>query len=238
MADAGSDSKNLKTLLQARQPLPAGLGTALGEFLRALHAWGATAPPVRTVLAQNTPAAKTWTWATYGRLAETLELFPQVLGAAATTLAAVAEAPPLPRAQRTLVHGDYWCGNVLLGADGKVTVVDWEMAREGFAWEDLAQMCAELYLPVHFGGHRDGATVLDAFLRGYGAVSDEEMAARAVVHFGVHLVVWPCRVSGWGDAEQIEECMRVGLEFIERGWAKDWGWVSESVLKNIYDGPL
>lgn len=113
-------------------------------------------------------------------------------------------------------------------------VVDWEMARVGYVWEDLGQMCAELYLPVHFRGREEGAEMLAAFLKGYGGMG-EEVARRAVVHFGVHLVVWPCRISGWGEEREVEECVRVGMEFIEKGWERDWAWVAKSVLKAIVD---
>jgi len=241
VADAGVESIGLKALLlSSAVGLDAGeLGTALGTWLHRLHTWGRTdaAAPLREALAGNTHASMLWTWATYVRLVETIQLLPGAgLEDAEGLFAEIAAAATAEQKaeQDTIIHGDFWCGNILLqGSGGGAMVADWEMARMGGVWADLAQMCAELYLPWQFRGVETGVKVLRGFLSAYGRVS-EEVARRIVVHFGVHLVIWPVR-SGWGVQEEAERCAIVGREFIERGWRRDWRSVKESVLGELVD---
>ncbi|MBX7159212.1 MAG: phosphotransferase family protein [Acidimicrobiia bacterium] len=48
----------------------------------------------------------------------------------------------LPRAgARTLVHGDYRNGNLIVGPEGIRAVLDWELAHAGDPMEDLGWMC-------------------------------------------------------------------------------------------------
>ncbi|KAF8249404.1 kinase-like protein [Wilcoxina mikolae CBS 423.85] len=231
LSDAGENSVTLKAWLLSPDSSTlktSSLGQGLGVFLRSLHRWRGFPEP-RNELEKNTQAAKLWTWATYGRLIETIDLFPSLLTPYKELFIDVISAPEVDE-EKTLLHGDFWCGNILLSPEQEVaTVIDWEMAKVGHVWGDIAQMCAELFLPFQFHGTEEGLEVMDAFLRAYGEVS-EEVARRVVVHFGVHLVVWPCRVPGWGSAEAVEGCAKVGAEFIEKGWKKDWKWVKESVL--------
>jgi hypothetical protein len=226
--DLGASSTTLKALLVAGTA-PTGVGRQLGELLRALHRWGETAA-VREAIRENVQARQVWEWATYGRLLETISLFPEAL----TPYAAIFSEVVTGRGgggEETVVHGDFWTGNIMLP---ELTVIDWEMARLGGAWEDLAQMCAELFLPCVFLGVEEGVRVIREFLAAYDGV-DEETARRVVVHFGVHLVVWPPRIPGWGDREQVERCVGIGAEFIEKGWRRDWGWVRVSVLGSVVD---
>jgi hypothetical protein len=234
LSDAGEKSVNLKAWLLSPATCTLktlSLGQGLGMFLRSLHSWGGS-PELRNELKKNTQAETVWTWATYGRLIETINLFPSLLTQYKEIFADVVAAPEVDE-EKTLLHGDFWCGNILLSPEQDVAmVIDWEMAKVGHVWGDIAQMCAELFLPFQFRRTKEGLEVMDAFLRAYGEVS-EEVARRVVMHFGVHLVVWTCRVPGWGSAEEVESCVKVGAEFIERGWRKDWKWVRESVLGTV-----
>ena len=62
---------------------------------------------------------------------------------------------------RTLVHGDFRIGNVVVGADGLRAVLDWELAHVGDPHEDLAWMCTRTWrfgnvdLPVGGVGVRE-----------------------------------------------------------------------------------
>jgi len=239
IADAGAGSSDLKALLlsapTAADLAAKELGEALGMWLHRLHSWGRSegAEELRSVLARNTQAATVWTWVTYGQLVETVAMLPGAgLEGSAALFAEIAAATSAVQKTETIVHGDFWCGNVLLGDTGAM-VIDWEMARVGEVWGDLAQLCAELYLPFHFSGTEAGLEVMKEFLSAYGRVS-EAVARRVVVHFGVHLVVWPVR-SGWKTQSDVERCAAVGKEFIERGWRSDWKWVKESVLGRLVD---
>jgi Ser/Thr protein kinase RdoA (MazF antagonist) len=53
----------------------------------------------------------------------------------------------------TLVHTDVRADNLLLGADGRVTVVDWPHACRGPAWLDRLLLLVNVRL---YGGHDTG----------------------------------------------------------------------------------
>jgi aminoglycoside phosphotransferase (APT) family kinase protein len=48
-------------------------------------------------------------------------------------------------AARTLVHGDFRVGNVIVGPEGLRCVLDWELAHIGDPHEDLAWMCTKTW---------------------------------------------------------------------------------------------
>lgn len=54
-----------------------------------------------------------------------------------------------PTRRRTLVHGDFRLGNVIVGPDGLRAVVDWELAHLGDPMEDLGWLCVPAW---RFGG--------------------------------------------------------------------------------------
>jgi aminoglycoside phosphotransferase (APT) family kinase protein len=51
--------------------------------------------------------------------------------------------------RRTLVHGDFRLGNVIVGDEGLRAVLDWELAHAGDPMEDLGWLCARAW---RFGG--------------------------------------------------------------------------------------
>jgi aminoglycoside phosphotransferase (APT) family kinase protein len=50
-----------------------------------------------------------------------------------------------PERDRTLVHGDFRMGNVIVGPEGLRAVLDWELAHVGDPHEDLAWMCTKTW---------------------------------------------------------------------------------------------
>jgi aminoglycoside phosphotransferase (APT) family kinase protein len=46
-----------------------------------------------------------------------------------------------PTVRRTLVHGDFRLGNLVVGPDGLAAVLDWELAHAGDPMEDLGWLC-------------------------------------------------------------------------------------------------
>ncbi len=53
------------------------------------------------------------------------------------------------RSRRTLVHGDFRLGNLIVGNDGLRAVIDWELAHIGDPMEDLGWLCVKAW---RFGG--------------------------------------------------------------------------------------
>jgi aminoglycoside phosphotransferase (APT) family kinase protein len=69
------------------------------------------------------------------------------------------EHRPAPTA-RTVVHGDFRMGNVMVGPDGLRAVLDWELAHIGDPMEDLGWLCVKAWrfgssLPVGGVGRYD-----------------------------------------------------------------------------------
>ena len=134
----------------------------LGRFLRALHTWGrgteAGGEAVRGtrgehLCARYLRARHIWQGlrdaATGGQ-----QLLPvlgdEPLGVSDETLRVVEALAERRGAQikgvreDTLVVGDFWPENVLVGREGPSLVVDWEIARLGLPGVDVGQFCAEL----------------------------------------------------------------------------------------------
>jgi aminoglycoside phosphotransferase (APT) family kinase protein len=59
------------------------------------------------------------------------------------------EAHRPPSTRRTLVHGDFRLGNLIVAPDGLGAVVDWELAHVGDPMEDLGWLCVRAW---RFGG--------------------------------------------------------------------------------------
>ncbi|MEX2207659.1 MAG: phosphotransferase family protein [Myxococcota bacterium] len=70
-------------------------------------------------------------------------------------------------AARTLVHGDYRMGNVVVGPDGLRAVLDWELAHVGDPHEDLAWMCTKTWRFGNPGAPVGGVGPREPFQRAY-----------------------------------------------------------------------
>lgn len=86
------------------------------------------------------------------------------------------------RARRSLVHGDFRNGNIMIDADGIVAVLDWELTHLGDPLEDLGWLCVNSWrfgqreLPVGGFGTREDLVL--AYERAANVVVD-----RASMHF-------------------------------------------------------
>ena len=116
----------------------------------------------------------------------------------------------------TAVHGDFWCGNILL-ADGRVTgVVDWEAGTtQGCPLRDLARfvLSYSLYLDRHArpgqavaghaGLHRDsfGAGIRHALLdHGWYPLLARRFLAEGLARLGLSRSLWyPVALAGLGE---------------------------------------
>ncbi len=67
---------------------------------------------------------------------------------------------------RVTVHGDFRCGNLLVGAEGLRGVLDWELAHAGDPAEDIGWLCAPAWRfggPGEVGGFGRLDELLDAY---------------------------------------------------------------------------
>ncbi|KAF9556278.1 hypothetical protein CPC08DRAFT_752601 [Agrocybe pediades] len=177
ITDLGQNSRTLKQCLveDAKSLDVQQVGKALGEWLAELHIWGRTeaAAPLRRVLSQNN------------------DLTDGPIRYACSRL--LPEDDPLWKAVRAhiddlrdldkkgdsnfVVHGDFITGNVMVvpkvSQNGvkttKLAVIDWEAANcRNFTWNDIGQMCAEMYFPTFFGHAGNlGTEMVSAFLKAY-----------------------------------------------------------------------
>ena len=75
-----------------------------------------------------------------------------------------------PSTRRTLVHGDFRLGNVMVDETGLRAVLDWELAHVGDPMEDLGWLCVRAW---RFGSNLPVAGVgeYDALIEAYGEAS-------------------------------------------------------------------
>jgi len=127
-------------------------------------------------------------------------------------------------------HGDFWPGNVLVGDDGKLTVVDWEMVRRGNGATDVGQFAAEAFLLDRFRGARG---LLPAFLNAYaearGKEFEKEFVKRVVVHWAVHVTFWPTSVE-WANEKETGKLVAIGVEALRAVEDGNWDVLWKSPL--------
>lgn len=84
---------------------------------------------------------------------------------------------PAPPARLSPVHRDFRLGNLMIGADGIVAVLDWETCQLGEPEEDLAWLCSRSWrygAPEPVGGVGGLEDLLEAYERERGAPVDRE----------------------------------------------------------------
>ncbi|KAI0851798.1 kinase-like domain-containing protein [Daldinia vernicosa] len=213
------------------------LGKALGRWLKGFHNWAAQQPELRQAVAANKELQQLKHTINFSWLLDRAKQFPNVLGSAEDIFEEVgkmAAAELEDDNQLQVIHGDFWTGNILLpkaqiqeGADVPMFVIDWEMSQIGKPNLDVGQMLAELYELKLYKDKPAGLFMAQGFVEGYGPVS-EDFAFRTAIQVGAHLVSFGMVVPGWGSAEQVEECGRLGRDMITRAWEKDRQWFEES----------
>ena len=116
-----------------------------------------------------------------------------------------------------------------------VFVLDWELSHISSFIFDLGQMFAELYLLRHFRGSQPIFTILGSFLAAYGSILTQD-CFNIMLHCGTHLVVWPWRVSGWGNKEQIDRCILFGSEIIQNAYDRNVQWFKAGIFSALFSG--
>ncbi|KAI1144537.1 kinase-like domain-containing protein [Hypoxylon sp. FL0543] len=219
------------------------LGKALGRWLRGFHDWAAKQESLRKVVAGNKDLQQLKHFINFSWLLDRVQQFPSILSDAQSVFEEVknmAAAELDDESKLQVIHGDFWSGNILLpkspieeGVDVPMFVIDWEMSQIGKPNLDLGQMIAELYELKLYKDILGGPWMVEGFLDGYGAVS-EDFAFRTAIQVGAHLISFGTSVPGWGTPEQVENCARTGKEIIVHAWKKDRHWFEEGDLACLF----
>jgi len=83
--------------------------------------------------------------------------------------------PPPSRRRRTVVHGDFRNGNLIVAPDGIRAVLDWEVVHWGDPAEDLGWLCVKAWrfgAPAPVGGFGSYEQLLAGYAAGGGAAVD------------------------------------------------------------------
>lgn len=261
MEDCGADAVPLKELFLQDGALSVGIahkiGTALGTFLAQVHTWGRN-DEVLDFFEGNREARMISAWATYGRVVSTLTtdnlpaLSDPPLDVSAQELedlAAVADdtAETIRSARETVVHGDFWPGNMMVRLRGegdaardveRIYMLDWELVKPSLPGFDVGQFAAEVHQARSFYPHCEAATstLLQAFLTAYREGSregDMERTARlALTNVGAHLATWTPRISTWSDRQMVRKVVMEGVQYLLRARKE------EDDLRETMFGPL
>ncbi|RDW88691.1 hypothetical protein BP6252_00723 [Coleophoma cylindrospora] len=222
------------------------LGNSLGLWAKRFHTWGAAPEQagVRETMKRNTAMRDLKFQINYSRLLVRIESFPNLLENSRALFEEIGKEVRLEvdGGQGTLIHGDFWSGNVILPnapfpaspeSPLKMFIIDWELSHIGSIAFDLGQMFAELFELKHFKSIDAGTELIAAFMQGYGRLP-RDLAFRTAVHFGTHLICWGSSVQGWGTKEQVEKVVEIGRDFVTRAWAGDREWFVGSPLDCLF----
>ena len=239
MDDCGEGVKTLKQLMiddPSSTDIARQIGAGLGDFLARFHSLGSADQDALDYFDKNHQAKEISAWATYGRLIPTLKgenaplsMKDPVLDIPSHDLDAIAQiatqtSSEVMTLKETLVMGDFWPGNILVvwtsdhSAVQKIYVLDWELVKPGIAALDLGQFLAEMHLLRRFRPHSAEASsaVASAFLETYKNVRGaglDDLAKRAWVHVGAHLVAWTPR-NDWGPKEMTRDVVMEGVGYL------------------------
>ncbi|KUI74211.1 hypothetical protein VM1G_10053 [Cytospora mali] len=263
-----SHTTDLKTILVSPdihnylpEPSLESIGRDLGSWLRSFHTW-TSAPEqasLRITIGQNEGMRRLKRLITYDSFLEILELYPQLVEGHLEALQTIKEAmiaqfevdkPPTDGDENWgLIHGDLWTGNVLLpnapyqaenhpGQEpNRLFIIDWENVQFGHRAIDIGGMMADLYERKHFKSVDAVIPVMRGFAEGYGQIRDE-MAFRAAIHAGVHLICWHIRRNPNlplpAPMDKVFPALKLGRDFILKGWEHDRKWFESSVLAPLF----
>ncbi|CAK7216260.1 hypothetical protein SBRCBS47491_002764 [Sporothrix bragantina] len=155
-----------------------------------------------------------------------------------------------------IIHGDFWSGNILLPSTPQfessspaqqLFIIDWEFAQYGHCAYDIGQLIGDLIERNHFRGAAASLNVLAGFVSGYGFPftcrdgddkDSNRLAFRVATHAGVQIIGCYIRRAPTGPLpgtpEQTEEAIKLGVDFVVKGWARDREWFKESVLAALF----
>lgn len=99
-------------------------------------------------------------------------------------------------------------------------------------------MIGDLYERQHFNDAEAALWIIDAFIKGYGTVS-EDMAFRIAIHAGVQLITWvvrgpPLHMRPAAAVQRATGAMKLGMKMVLRAGAKDKKWFETSILAGLF----
>ena len=113
---------------------------------------------------------------------------------------ALRAAWPPPPGRASVLHGDFWPGNILWRDGGLAAVIDWEDAASGDPVADLANARLELLWAF-------GVDVMDEFTRIY--LTEAGIAATSLPYWDLWTALRPAsKLGGWGLEPSEERDMR------------------------------
>lgn len=246
----GNSTTIKAALLEESIPLTIAntLGRALARYSLELYSWSRDSSQAAL---RNKVSAVEWSKeisfaVTYGHILQVADLYPSILNPHRDAMKKLFERAKKDYFEENeewgMIHGDYWTGNVLVpksfpeeGAQVKMYILDWEVTKISLPCFDIGQMLAELYLPVLFNDKLAGQAIIDGLceeLMGSEYMEIDGFREGVAAHFGVHLLVWPYKM-GW-DKERLEECLKLGGEFIQRSVDVDLEWLKGSCLGALF----
>ncbi|KAI0853629.1 kinase-like domain-containing protein [Daldinia vernicosa] len=239
-------------------PVAASIGYDVGSWLRSFHIWTSSPNTELKAIGDNEPMRKLKYAITYDSFLNVLENnFPGLLEGHRSTLEQVKDSAT-NEFQKTsgdgyggehwgLIHGDFWTGNVLLPSSpslstghpgaAKLFIVDWEFAQFGHRAYDIGQMIGDIYERKHFFQTDGAVPAIEGFIQGYGGLGDE-LAFRTAIHAGVQLIGWYTRRAPTAPLqfplEKVTDAMRIGRDWILKGWQKDRDYFQSSPLASLF----
>ncbi|KAI9924545.1 hypothetical protein ASPWEDRAFT_28307 [Aspergillus wentii DTO 134E9] len=223
------------------------IGQALGGWLSSFHSW--TAEEKQSNLAVEMEKNKLMQdlkfSINYESLVQMVDKYPALLKESKDVFEKVRDSAAKEVGRKDgdgfgIIHGDFWSGNVLIpknvanAPNTTLFIIDWELCHCGARALDLGQMIAELYMLKHFKDIDPGLWVIQGFAQGYHEQLNEDLAFRIVIHVGVHLVFWGSTIPGWGTEEQVEEVVKIGRDFVVKGWEKEKAWFEGGPLGCLF----
>ncbi|MEE8556414.1 MAG: phosphotransferase family protein [Myxococcota bacterium] len=129
-----------------------------------------------------------------------------------------------PETERTLVHGDFRIGNVIVGPEGLEAVLDWELAHIGDPHEDLAWMCTRTWRFGEVERPVGGIGALEPFHRAYQEESGRSIDPEALRFWSALssakcAVVWIFQLRSYlsGVVPSVEQAT-IGRRLAETEW--------------------
>ncbi len=148
-----------------------GLAAQCGAIMARIHALPRAAlPPLRTAFARDEALG----WAERLRAGGTSR---PVLAWALRWLLTHA---PEPQGEAVLVHADFRNGNLMVGPEGVLGVLDWELAHLGDPMEDLGLFCMNAWRYGNIDQPAGGFGSREALFAGYAGVAGKPIDAARV----------------------------------------------------------